>query len=500
MFDELHDHLLLKHLLSQLPAPFSNDQDIIKSVENIFRQLAPQSTNFDAFTLLSLIGMILPEIQVRRNFLRSLLHWDFQTFCSCLAHISPTGRFARCEADDLRSLAEELREWYGFITLEGFPKVQPVIDPWLSYRSENNASPNLGIKLRASPGCREVTYWYKAVQNSDELVEASQTTEYPTWYLTFSQGDEVYKLHDPDNGLVISIFRGGPDGTQRTINFSVHPPFPGASLNIPERIALFDVGNEVVNLIENGYLPHEPIFLVEERIRAILPQIPGLAPLESLTLEILQGQIPRLLAQFPHGSTEFVTTQSRLEKLEFWLSRTRRPLSANSAPSPDNNIPEFDIGAPMHNRYSDNALQEYLAYLMRQALLAYKMIVDANFPALSKSLITYVHFPCSVLIVTDRKSVRYMLIPVDDEADAIIRCAILPFPEFDVANPEARVQIDDVPLEEHVWNKLNGMGKKRPPVHPVNVIASIESFFSSTPTNDLVKSWLKSDLRKIFGF
>jgi hypothetical protein len=53
---------------------------------------------------------------------------------------------------------------------------------------------------------------------------------------------------------------------------------------------------------------------------------------------------------------------------------------------------------------------------------------------------------------------------------------------------------------DYVWSLLERMNKKRPPIHPIDIVEPIDIFFSDRPTNDLVCRWLISDFRLMFGF
>jgi hypothetical protein len=502
VFSELQDYLYLKYIISHLPQSLTSESlDVVTLGTNVLTYYGAKNGTQEVFLFLQLIGMALPEVNARRDFLRTLLHWDFHTYCTCLTRISTTGKLAQCDAQTLKLLAGELRWWFKEIAGTQFPLIHNQFDPWFRAQQTNaGLCADIGIQMQASPGCREISYWYKCLSDTAEQIKVTQSNEYPTWHFAISQGDQTIKLHDPEHGVMIPILRFGPgDQTQRTIDFSVYPPFPGASFNVPERIALFDIWKEVENFIQNGQVPYEPVPLVAERAKAIAKKISGLEIEPELTLRTLQAQIPRLLTQFPEGSRSYVEFNSNWSELEMLLARLNEPLGPNQLPLPD--IPSSaNALAITHENYSNSALIDYLAKLFSVAFGCYRITVEENLPDLRKVLVTYASLPCIAMVVTDRKSIRYAFLPVETIEEAELRCAIVPISELDVSDPVVSFRVSDVPFVEHAQTVLTQMGKNRPPIHPVENIISIEAAFSATPINDLMKTWLRSDLREVFGF
>ena len=497
VFNELQDYLLLKYFLSRLPEQVrSNSSQVVTLLKHV-------STNVnspDNFKFLALIGTILPEVTERSEFMRLLFEWDLQTFGACLARIPPVGELKQCEDDYLQLLAKELRDWYSLVLATQFEVLCPFVDPWI-YAAKRSVDSDLGIHMYVSPKCKEISYEYRSKEDPSTLVRVEHTQGYPTWFVSLSDGEKTVQLHDPDHGTFISIFRqGGPNGlTKRTLNFSFAPPFPGASLNVPERIALFDVWNELSNIIDASRLPYETVPLVAERARDIARSIQGLDPIEGLTLELLRPQMSKLLSRFPDGSRAYVETRNKLDDLEVLLSLLKTPLSTIDLATPDLTTAN-NADLPLHVQYSDNALQTYLSGVFSHSLASYKHVVERNFPKLAKALSVYAHFPCAAIVMTDRKSVRYALIPVDSDADPYIRVAVLPSPEFDLSDPKARFLVDNLPFKEFVSKELARLNRLHYPFHPIDSVVPIEDFFTSTPVNNFVKEWLKSDIREVLGF
>ena len=427
VFDELRDYLLLRYLISNLPDTIRSEADIAKQAKLLCIHFSHENKSDDAFKLLSLYGMTLGEVEGRSDFLRLLQQWDFQTFCACLAHIPPTGKLARCEMESLELFANRLQEWYEYIAATEFRGVLSRLDPWSLVNANDHRDASVAIDLYYSPQCREISYTYRVSDQEEKRVKVAPESRYPIMHLAIKLGDTIIKLHDPEKGLLVSIYRG-PCSVPRNLDFSIGPQFPGASLNVPERIALFDVFNEIENLTQN-----ETLFLE-----------PQLSPPD---------------------------------------------LTAKTSPEPIT-----------HANYSDNALEAYLADLMNKALWSYKYVVDRDFPNLSQVLNTYVHFPCTTLIVTDRKLVRYWFVPEDSLTEARIKPRVVSSSEVEVAAPDVKLEVDYMTFEDHVWDDLSRMNKRRPPIHPVQEFTPIESFFGPAPCNDLVKAWLKSDFREVFSF
>lgn len=237
--------------------------------------------------------------------------------------------------------------------------------------------------------------------------------------------------------------------------------------------------------------------LVAERARAIAKRIPGLEIEPNLTLVTLHAQNSLLLAQSREGSRSYVEVHANWSKLEMLLARLNEPLGPSQLPLPD--TPPSGM-AITHETYSDGAIRDYLARLFSIAFGCYRVTAEANLPNLTKVLVTYASLPCIAAVATDRKSIRYAFLPVESIEEAELICTVVPISEFDVSDPIVSFRVSDIPFVEHVQSVLSRMGKNRPPIHPVENIMPIEAAFSATPINDLVKTWLRSDLREVFSF
>ncbi|MBI3734578.1 MAG: restriction endonuclease [Chloroflexi bacterium] len=318
VFDELRDYLVLKYMITQLPSELRASSNILNSAKKLFQHFSMTSRSSESFTFFSLLGMVLPPVEERREFLRQLRAWDFQTFCACVSRIPPAGTLAQCDADNLKQLAAELKGWYYHLVSEQFQSVKSGIDPW-SIRLPGVQATELGILLRASRRCEEISFEYQLLpENAAEFLKIEANADYPTWSISIgTDSASMIPLHDPENGKIISIFRqSAPFGfTKRTLNFPHHSPFAGVSSNIPERIALFDVLNEIGNIIEYGLLPHEAEPLITERARALARSIPDLHIVEGLTLDIFQSHYNRFMSQYESGSADHARIRVKFEEL-----------------------------------------------------------------------------------------------------------------------------------------------------------------------------------------
>lgn len=511
-YDELQDYLRLGYLLSELP-PDIQEQDFIENPSILFNEFGAQlAHNAEAIELLSLIGIILPEQPKRSIFLRELLERDFLTFCSCLARIPPTGNLASCTTETLHDFATALRDWYGAILVSKFQQIRWALDPWFFPLHTPFRREHLGIDLTASPACREVSYAYTANDRAENAVLVTQSSEYPTWTISIEVNGQQIKLHDPDRGALIPIFRshGGPDlrnVTKRTLNFEFHSLFSGISLNVPERIALHDIANELEDLIKSDYLPVDAIVLLHERARAIARTLPGLSRVEGLNRDEFLPQIPRLLSTYPRMTREYTDMESNIRQLDRLLSNLGKPIEASTLDVPDLEQGESQEISPAN--FSDEGLSSYLAGVVIKALQSYKIRVERNFEPVSQILNVYANLPCSVVFITDRKSVRLALIPLEEAEENWVRGTTLSS-ETNVADPNIQIRAHDVHLEQLASQNLEARGRMRPsmklgsnklsPIHFFEDIIPIELFFSVTPIADLVKRWLLLDFRSIFGF
>lgn len=438
VFDKLHEYLLFHYLLSHLPEPIVKGNDFNNIAIPILQYLQSEADHLFGFKLLSLMGMVLTDISQRRQFLQLLLKWDFKTFCSCLANIPPTGKLNRCNYQSLESLARELRRWYKGIVTQAFSdEVISLIDPW-EWTSSRDKS--IGIKLFASPECKEISYGYiaqKSSRKSKGSINVKQVSGYPTWQISIGTQTERIELHDPDRGMMIPMLRKSYDDfhefTRRTINYAFPSRFIGDSFNVPERMALYDVIQEIDHLLSN--------------MERAFPLVPA---------EIIK----------------------EVEKTSF-----------------DTSISEF----------SDEQLEKYLGGLFVDSLSAYIGLIDKYFAKFKNVLNLAAQWPCSLLFVTNRTSVKYAFIPVKTEDEMRYSSRILN-PSVDIADPKWHFMITDdededaksIEFKDYVLQELSKTRKMRTSFHPIVQVESIEQFFGKTPIKNLVYRWLMSEFHSVF--
>ncbi len=308
--------------------------------------------------------------------------------------------------------------------------------------------------------------------------------------------DESQWLHIlPDSATVERD--DGPNGNvTRTINYKFFPRFSGDSYNIPERMALHDIWQEVDNIINKG----RSALLLAERAWVIASEIPNIVP-EGLDLTSFQNQIPDLLHRFSGQDDESVRIRSQLPELEELLVRLSEPLHIDDHP-----FYKFQAKVqkyPSETNLQDKELLDYLFLVMYRVIEVYRIMVEENFPNLKAVLNTYVNMPCGIAIITDRINVRYVFSPVKTWDDAKMQSLVIPYKDSGVANPHtaliADVDGERLNFEDAALKELKKLNKMRSTIHPINKVISIDTFFSKTPINQLVREWLLQDLHAIFG-
>lgn len=499
VFDRLRDYLLLGQLIALLPEQVRRNLGTSANYKALLSHVNALAPVVNDFMLLSLIGMKLPEAAKRRDFLDALLQFDVHTFCACIAQITPTGRLSKCDYMTQRKLAEELRRWYERIAILAFPAVYRAFDPW----NRDTKTESVGVQTYVSPQCKEISYHYvPAGAKISSLAHVKMTSGYPTWRLSFASGSDEVALHDPENGIIIPVFRDGPDGNvTRTINYKFMPRFPGDSYNVPERMALWDIWEELKHLIQSDLLPFRSYILTAETAWSIASKIPDITA-EGLDLAAFQRQLPKLITKYS-SSYDGHVTPSKLAKLETLLGLLPRALSIEDYPSSYYGVVlSRSLSA---TTMSDNNLRDYLFRVFSGAINAYRVVVEAVFASVKSVLNTYANMPCSVGIVTDRESLRYALLPVPTWEEAEMRGLVRAKGELRIADPNVRFVLQDeqgnsASFEEGVHNQLRQLNKLRPPVHPIDRIATLDDFFVETPMNNLVQQWLLRDLDSLFGF
>lgn len=503
VFDQLQEYLLLQHLLTLFPESVIQSFVEKEDFKVLLSQIKKSSPNINYQKLLSLIGMRLSDLKKRRYFLQDLMRYDFHTFCACLAHIPPVGTLSNCNLEDQKSFATELLRWYKLISTEVFPIIFEEFDPWIINAKNTRV---VGIDMSISPECKEISYHYEPFEknvSSGKLIKVKGTTRYPTWSVSIVYGDQELSLHDPENGIIIPTFRRDPNNrVTRTLNYKYFPRFPGGSFNVPERMALHDIWDEVSNLINQDQLTYLAPDLIAEQVWSIAVEIIEPDKIEGLDFEKLQVQKNEILSA--HSESVSVRTLRNLENLGTLLRLLDQPLQIDDSPyfSFLSNFNE-PIKA---EEIEDDRLEKFLANVVWGALQSYLLLIESNFSNLSLYLNTYVNFPSSVLVITDRVNVRIFLLPVAESEDANLRAKVTS--EINLTNPEVKliVNLDDEDPKSEPMNfeaaslkLLKDFKKSRLGIHPVDDLIPIDKFFNKTPMNNLVKRWLLRDLRALFS-
>jgi hypothetical protein len=504
VFDELREYLLYESLLIQLPKEVaqaaikgSNFQPIISHARN-------NLDNLNFAKLLTLIGLRLPESPKRNSFLTELLLLDFRLFCDCIQRLVPVGYLNECKVESQEAFATELRNWYYSIATKAFPSVFVAFDPWLKRRSNNSG---VAVRLTSDLECKEMVYSYKLSQVSEvtnKLVEIRRVSKYPVFDLSFHDAEgNVLLKHDPDNGIIFTGMRDSPEGlVERVLNRKQPSRFSGDSLNIPERMALWDIWDELRRVIDDGGFPYQSTLLAGERAWELMLEIPTLSQ-DNLTLDILKTKSPTILEQYNEDSRDYVITLSKLRQLERLLHILQSPLQANDHSS---NLFMKRFGKrPQLVDMTDNELFSYLSLIVRGAIDGYKITVETNFPNLTEFLNIYVNLPSSILIASERKNVKLHFLPLPHDEEAKTTGIIIPL-ELDVSlnDPSINMRMDDEgiskPVDEVTSQYLKKLRKQRLGIYPFSQILPMDFFFGSLPMNNLVRQWLMRDFHELIGF
>jgi hypothetical protein len=499
IFEELRDVLLLEHLLPVSVgdrAPLSVPEDVIARVADHVTRL---EVNGPTVKLAELMGMVLDSPQGRQDFLRAVMGWDLHAFCLCLARIPPSGWLADCDATSIHQMSTYLAEWYERILAGNFPRARECIDPWFPARSTPAQSPSVGITMEASPGCRELMYRYRCHGEGERQVQCEAVDRYPLMKLSLSDGKREIQLHDPDHGIGLSILRSSGFGVEtfRIWNTSVARPFPGASLEVPERLALNDVWVELSNMLGENSLPSEPTYLVEERARALAMGLPGLSKVEGLTREDLDRERANLLVGLPSPSRQRVQVETSIQKLAQHLTRLGGPIPESDLPGADMDVAP-GVSSP-GSGYSEAGLRNYLGTVLANAIVCYRGAIQVSFPEISTLLNLNRQYPFRTLVITDGRVVRYAVMPEEDEEKAYVHFAVPTGGGAELDNPTLKLDVDGVGFDEYVHKSLGALGRHHPVVAPVHRMLTVEQFFTPTPVNDIVLLWLTADLRRLMG-
>lgn len=498
VFDEFQDFLLLMNFVSELPEAVRSETDRARRLAAIIGNLVEMPVDRDSMEFASLVGMMLPDIPHRSSLLLRILQWNFHAFSRCLGYIPPYGELVECSSESIQLLASELRAWYFECVDRHFEEISQRIDPAIHSSIAASGASSIGVSLTASPQCREISYEYRQRSEADEIDEANFTESYPVWQASLSSGDTTVTFPDPEHGLTVSVFRQeGPEGrTVRTLDFPVIPPFPGASLNVPERLAVHDLAGEVSYMIEKDRFPREPLDLVSERARAIASTLPLLEPVVGLDIARFRAEREGILGSHEHGSYDYVITRDRLSDLEWLLSLLGGPIRANLLPEPDQG--ELGDETDFWTSFSEKGLCSYLLQLFSEAVQMYNAIADLNFSSVKSHMNLFAQFPFTIRILTDREVIRYFVVPEESEDESQILCNYFSADSMNLADPTLDLRIDDLSFDDYSRSMLSARGGLISPIYPIQRTMPIRDCFSATPINSLMKEWLKSDIRDLF--
>lgn len=499
VFDEFQDFLLLMNLVSELPEAVRREADKSQRLDAIIGNLVERPVDRDSIEFASLVGMMLPDVPDRSPLLHRMLQWNFHAFSRCLGHIAPYGELVECSSESIQLLASELRTWYSESVDRHFEEVSQRIDPAFHSSIPASVASNIRVVLTASPQCREISYEYRLRDEADEIDEANFTESYPVWQASLSSGDTTVSFPDPERGLTVSVFRQeGPDGrTVRTLDFPVVPPFPGASLNVPERLAVHDLADEVTHMIERDRIPREPLDLVSEGARAIASAFPRLEPIVGLDVARFHAEREGILGKHEPGSFDYTVARDRLSDLEWLLHMLGGPIRPSLLPDPDQGEP--GQGTAVLSSFSDEGLCSYLLQLFSEAVQMYNAIVDLNFPGVKSHMNLFAQFPFTFRVLTDKKVVRYFVVPEDSEDEAQILCNFISTDSMKLDDPTLDLRIDEISFDDYSRSLLSEHGRLVPPIYPIEHTMPIQDCFSATPINDLTKKWLGYDIRHLFA-
>jgi len=137
---------------------------------------------------------------------------------------------------------------------------------------------------------------------------------------------------------------------------------------------------------------------------------------------------------------------------------------------------------------------------MSAALSSYLLMVDRNFPDVAEFLNVRLLFPCSILIITNRDTVRYALAPVDEVADIMVVARVVSESSIKIDDLSTRFQVNHMDLDDHVVKLMTLRGKGERITYPFDNIVQINELFTINPITELVKKWLKLDFLRLFGF
>jgi hypothetical protein len=493
LFDEVGDYLLYRHLMTQL----ADDEHVTPAlVDRLCSSVHSEALEERARSerLLELIARNLEDIGLQEYLLRQVMGEDLHLFAKCADQRLAVPGVADGPEERAERFAERLLSWYERIAEIHFPKLTSGFDPYLVPESTGKC---LGIDLWPSPELRELSYSYKSRDSSERRVEIQFSKTYPTWRLSFGRdGGEEVPFHDPDKGVFTTLWRGFGQ-TIRILNFEHGIPFAGASPEVPERIAKYDVWNELTHVLKKHWL-REPLPLLHERTVSLILELERQGIGVTTAQSIEEGR-ESILSRFPEDSREHAGISAKLQVLyqNLGVLHDNYDLSWLPRPAPDEDSSE-NIETPWQ-RYSDDLMHKYLGVLFSNFAGCYRFLVRENLPEISHRMNLYQQWPVLILVLVSplRDQVRIQAAPQSNGDEASIQVNLL-LAEVtrDMANGYI-VTGNGLSLAEHVEEMLRSTGRMTTSSHLVDVLLSTEHLFNKNPLNYLTYNWLKSELAEV---
>jgi hypothetical protein len=379
--------------------------------------------------------------------------------------------------------AGKLTEYYETLIENFFGNMRFVFNPY----NFTGDSKRIGLELTISPSFREINYFYKFGENKFNFID-----RFPTWYLSFRSDDgQEVKMHDPEHGIMMSGMRG-PDRVYRIVDFEWNSPFPGVTMAAPDQLAIYDLWEEIKNIIKSHFLS-EPYPLLQERASFIARKLPSeLSDIKDIEKFDIAANT---LLDGITNPREKTMTKNDIDEFRYYLYTLKDNIFSFQLPEPDIEPNGFEDNE-IWKRYSDDQLVNYLSVFFSTFVQIYRRIVEKNFKFVSHRMNLYNQWPVQVLITLDRKKevVRVFSIPEDDEGG--IKIANLP-PDVPTDLSVGKLIIDQVSYESYVKKALKTMGRYKTNSYPVDKLMNIKDLFSDTPLNDFTYLWIKSEIADI---
>ena len=390
-----------------------------------------------------------------------------------------------------RLFGEKLSHYYAGIINNYFSRIKFGFYPFSKVRSKT-----IGIDIYCSPGFREICYSYRWKENDDKVNLISVDT-FPVWglQLTDENGNDILR-HNPEKGVIISSLRS-PEEVWHIIDFEWNSPFPGVSMSAPDRIALTDVWNEIVNSLDNHQFI-EPRLLLQERARTLSEKLPSeLASITNPDQFLLESK--KAIDLLAKNARSQVELRMIADEFHFYLLALKMDSFEGLLPPPNMNT-EQSFGKQIWNYYSDNQLIEYIQKFFNYFNYLYPSVVKFNFLEISQWLNLYKQWPVSfiILINSSKEYIRIFALPEKQLDNVLINVIQIP---SDIPQDLSlgKLNFDNIPFNEAVFTNLTEYERKSIITSPIDIILPITHLFIENPLNSFVNNWFKSELSQIFN-